>query len=186
MPHKRRALLAAALVAGLAFPLAASADQTVAPIDAAHSRAEFAVQHIFIARVRGSVPIVSGSVTLGDDGPTEVQATLDPKGLSTDDRDRDGDLQGPDWFDTKNFPTWQFKSTRVVPGKDGAFSLEGDLTIHGVTQPVVLQVTTLRTLPHPAYRAVGHVDRHAFGMKMTRSDGLIGTDVELTLDVQLD
>ena len=186
MTFSRRTLLAAVLAAGLTFPPAAFADPAVTPIDVAHSRAEFSVQHLFISRVRGSVPIVAGSVTLGDDGPSAVEATLDPKGLATDDRDRDNDLQGPDWFDTKNFPTWEFKSTRVVPGKDGAFSLEGNLTIHGVTQPIVLQVTTLRTAPHPAYRAVGHVDRHAFGMKVTRSDGLIGTDVQLTLDVQLD
>jgi polyisoprenoid-binding protein YceI len=177
------------MVAGLlmgsltaAFGSIACADEL--KIDAAHSHANFSVNHVMIERVTGTVQIVSGTITTGPDGvtPAAVSAVLDPRRLSTGDPDRDGDLQGDGWFDTKKFPTWDFKSSAITPGPNGTFTIAGTLTIRGVGQPVTLLTTVV---PHKGYRAVTHVDRHAFGMKIGRTDSLVGTDVTINLDIQI-
>ena len=116
--------------------------------------------------------------------PTAVEATLDPKHIASGNPDRDDDLQGPDWFDTQHFGRWTFTGSTVTPKADGAFTVAGALTVHGVAQPMTLDVTVVRGEPHPAYHAVGHVDRHAFGMRVTPTDVLIGSDVTITLDVE--
>lgn len=181
-----------ATAVALAFALAAAARAAdVGPLDrnivVRESHATFTVKHLYLLDVTGTVPIRSGTATFADAAaavPTAIEATLDPRHLDTHDGDRDDDLQGPDWFDTKVFPTWTFRSTSIV-ATSGGFSANGTLTIHGVAAPITLEVAQIRPFPHPAYHAVGHVDRHAFGMKITPVDGLIGTDITIALDVVL-
>jgi polyisoprenoid-binding protein YceI len=158
----------------------------VVAIDAAKSGATFSVQHIFVEHVTGTVPIVSGSIDLPDGSviPTRVEATLDPKRFKTDEPDRDAALQDPDWFDTKQFPTWTFVSTSIAPSANG-FTMNGTLTIHGVSQPETLAVTVGGTKDHPTYHATGQLNRHAFGMSRTRLDPVIGEMVDVTLDIKV-
>src|SRR5471030_3226410 len=167
---------------GLAICNALAASAQEVKIDALHSHASFSVNHVMIQRVTGTVPIVSGTITLAPDGvtPLAVTAILDPRRLSTGDPDRDGDLQGDGWFDTKKFSTWDFKSTAVTPGPNGTFGIAGTITIHGVTQPVTLATTVIA---RKGYRAVAHIDRHAFGMKIGRMDSLVGSEVTIDLDI---
>lgn len=141
---------------------------------------------MLIERVNGDVPIVSGSVGVAADGvtPTTVDAALDPAHINTGDSDRDGDLTGTDWFDTKAFPRWTFKSDRIETNAEGTYSVRGILTIHGTPVPVTLATTLVHGAPHPAYRATAKIDRHAFGMTVTRTDALIGNEIEIELDVQ--
>lgn len=178
---------AAMAVMLLARPATAGADERAAgvAIDAAHARVTFTVTHIYVQHVTGTVPLVAGTITLPPGGtvPTAVSATFDATRVETGDQDRDADLQGPDWFDTKRFPAWTFVSTAITPGTGGAFLVDGTLTVHGVAQPVRLTATTTRGLPHPAYHATATLDRHAFAMRRTPIDGLIGNDVAIALDV---
>lgn len=155
-------------------------------VDVARSHVSFSVTHLFVSHVSGSVPVLSACIVLPKDSalPSSVSATLDPTRVDTRDPDRNDSLQGPDWFDTKRFPTWSFASTSIVPNTGGAFTANGMLTVHGVAAPVTLDVKTMRGLPNPAYHAVGHVDRHVFGMKTTPIDGTIGSDVQLSLDLE--
>jgi polyisoprenoid-binding protein YceI len=157
------------------------------PIDAARSTASFSVAHIYVERVSGTVPILAGTVTIDPQTllPKSVGATLDAAKLRSGDEDRDAALQGPDWFDTKKFPTWSFTSTSVTPTGAASCTILGLLTMHGVTQPQRLDVTIAGTPEHPEYRAIGHVDRHAFGMSVTRLDPVIGNPVDVTLDMVL-
>jgi polyisoprenoid-binding protein YceI len=176
----------AALLAALAVasrPVSAD-DGATRRLDVAHSHAAFSVSHVYVSKVSGSVPVSSGSVVLaaGSAVPIRIDAVLDPKRVHTDDPDRDDDLQGPDWFDTAHYPSWTFVSTSVAAGADGTFVANGTLTVHGISQPLALHVTTVRGLPNPVYHAVGHASRHAFGMRKTAMDGLIGDDVEITID----
>ncbi|GAC1427582.1 MAG: YceI family protein [Candidatus Velthaea sp.] len=167
-----------------ALPAAAFADEAHA-IDVQHSRAAFTVSHVLVQRVGGTLPIRSGTVTLGADGrPSAVEAVLDPKRIDTRDEDRDGDLQSADWFDTARFPTWIFKSTRIEPLPGAAFKIVGVLTIHGQSVPVVLDAQMTGTAAKRAYIASAHVDRHAFGMARTTYDALVGTDIAITLTVE--
>jgi polyisoprenoid-binding protein YceI len=183
---------ARAVALGFAFalvPIAVRADDsgTVRSVDTKTSKAMFGVSHLYVAKVEGTVPIVSGSVTLapGSTIPTRVEATLDPKHIRTGEDERDDELQSGDWFDTKRFATWTFAGTNVTTIAAGHFTVAGLLTVHGVAQPVSLDVTIVRGLPNPIYKAVGHVDRHGFGMTVTRTDGLVGNDITLELDVAL-
>jgi polyisoprenoid-binding protein YceI len=153
-------------------------------IDPAHSKATFTVQHIFVEQVQGTVPIVSGTIDLPQGAmiPTAVTAVLDPKKFHTDEPDRDAAMQTPDWFDTPVYPTWTFKSTKIVPTSRG-FTMVGMLTIRGVAQPEELDVITSGDPTHPHYRATGKIDRRAFGMTPTRLDPVIGNSVDVTLDI---
>lgn len=180
------ALLVAAAIS-TSVPPPASAQENAVPLDLTRSHARFSVSHVYVQHVTGTVPIATGSVVIapGANLPERVTATLDARRVDTANKDRDEDLQGPDWFDTQKFPLWTFASTAIKPGAGGTFVVEGVLTVHGVAQPVSLAVTPGMTAGRTTFHAVGRVDRHAFAMRLTPIDGLIGNDVELTLDVTL-
>jgi polyisoprenoid-binding protein YceI len=178
-------------VARLVLLLLANALLGAAPglraIDVAKSNAQFSVAHIWVERVTGTVPLVSGAVSLepGAVIPQSVAAALDATHIATGEPDRDRSLESPDFFDATKFPQWTFASTRIVPTGPATFEMDGDLTIHGVTQPERLDVIVTGDPLHPEYRATAHIDRHAFGMVRTRLDPTIGNTVDVTLDIVL-
>ncbi len=155
-------------------------------IDPAKSAVTFSVQHIFVEHVNGSVPVLSGTIDLPEGSlvPASVSAVLDATKLKTGDPDRDGVMGTPEWFDTKKFPTWTFTSTKITPTSNG-FTMDGNFTMHGVTQPEHLVVTVSGDPQHPVYHATGQIDRHAFGMTVTRLDPVIGGTVDVTLDIHV-
>lgn len=167
-------------------PAFAQTSQTRA-IDGAKSKAQFAVQHVFVERVAGTVPVLSGSVTLPAHGtiPESVSAVLDAGKLDTGDSDRDGDLRSPDFFDVKRFPKWTFASSSVTRHSATSFGLDGDLTIHGVSHPEHLDVTVAGDATHPIYHATAEINRRDFKMAVTRLDAAIGEIVDLTLSIVL-
>ncbi|HEY0798018.1 MAG TPA: YceI family protein [Candidatus Baltobacteraceae bacterium] len=186
----RRFFFALALllsVASLARGSEAVADATVRAIDPALSRAQFSIQHIFVDRVTGTIPIRGGVVTFtaGSPIPVSVTAVLDASAVQTDDPDRDNALRSADYFDTKAFPTWNFASTKIEPAGVSAFGMDGLLTIHGVSQAEHLDVVLQGDAFHPIYQATGHIDRHAFGMKGARLDPVIGNTADVTLKITL-
>lgn len=180
-----RGLLTIALA--VAFVAAAAPAAQTYAIDAQKSKAQFSVQHVYVERVVGTVPIAGGTVVLagGSPLPLKVTAVLDATQIRTGDDDRDGVLQTPEWFDTKKYPTWTFASTKISPAGDQSFTMEGLLTIHGVTQSERLDVSIGGTPSHPVYHATAEIDRHAFGMATTRLDPVIGNQVDVTLDIAL-
>jgi polyisoprenoid-binding protein YceI len=174
-----RLVLACALLAAAPGPRA---------IDSAKSSAQFSVAHIWVEHVTGTVPILSGSVTLlpGSLIPQSANAVLDATRITTGEPDRDHSLESPDFFDAAKFPRWTFASMRIVPKGPTSFEMDGDLTIHGVTQPEQLDVTASGEAAHPEYRAKVQIDRHAFGMLRTRLDPTIGSTVDIALDIVLE
>lgn len=169
------------------FAALAAVPQSPRAIDLVRSHASFTVQHIWVEHVSGNVPIVSGSVMLvaGSGIPTSAQAVLDATRIDTGEPDRDRSLQSADFFDAQRYPRWTFTSTRIVPQGSAAFEMEGNLTIHGVTQPELVKVTMRGSTADPVYHATAQVDRHAFGMATTRLDPTIGSTVEISLDIAL-
>jgi polyisoprenoid-binding protein YceI len=165
----------------------AAVAQTPRAIDPARSRAAFSVQHIWVERVTGTVPILSGTVTLagGSRVPISAQAVLDATRLETGEPDRDRSLESADFFDAARFPRWTFTSTHVIPRGDAAFEMDGEVTIHGVARPEHLTVTLAGDAADPIYHATAKIDRHAFGMATTRLDPTIGSTVNVTLDIAL-
>ncbi|QZN85971.1 YceI family protein [Cellulomonas sp. C5510] len=109
-------------------------------LDPSHTEASFTVRHAGISKVRGTVAVTSGAITVVEDLTlSAVTATLDPTTINTNDAGRDGHLKSADFFDVETFGEWTFTSTAVRPdGED--YVVTGDLTIHGVTQSVDLAV----------------------------------------------
>ena len=110
-------------------------------IDPSHSEAMFSVRHAMIATVRGHFNVISGTLHIDEQNPANsaVDAQADAASIDTRDERRDGHLKSPDFFDVANFPTITFKSTSVEPTGDGEYNVTGNLTMHGVTKPVVFK-----------------------------------------------
>ncbi|HEY0614586.1 MAG TPA: YceI family protein [Candidatus Elarobacter sp.] len=186
----RRSVLTAVLVASLAAPVLA-ADYA---IDANHTQANFVVTHLAITRVSGRVPVTGGTVSVGANGlPTAISVTLSAKDIDTNSADRDRDLRGGDWFETDKFPTITFVA-KSVSGTPQSFTVNGELTMHGVTKPLVLnakelgRMTDARNRTHIGYSASGTLDRRDWGLtwgRTTPGGSLIaGNDITLDLTVE--
>jgi polyisoprenoid-binding protein YceI len=131
------------------FTLAAAASlASAAPVkytvDPAHSEIGFDIRHIF-SKVHGRFNTFQGSIVFDDKNPAgiSVDATADAKSIWTDNEKRDGHLRGADFFAADSFPTLSFKSTRVTAEGDKKYKIEGNLTMRGVTRPVVFDAEFL-------------------------------------------
>lgn len=164
-------------------------------IDASHSQVGFRVKHL-VGKVPGRFTKFSGTIdfTPGKPETWKVDATIDPASINTDNEKRDGHLKAPDFFDVAKYPDMSFKSTKVTDVKGETAKLHGDLTMHGVTKPVVLVLELGGTTKDPwgnqkaGFSATGKVNRKEFGIvwnKTLDAGGLmLGEDVEVSIDVE--
>lgn len=111
-------------------------------IDPAHSSAHFVVRHMMITNVRGGFSGVQGAIEYDPDNPNEsrVDVVIDATTINTLDPQRDAHLKNPDFLHVEQYPTITFKSKKMTPAGGGEWKITGDLTIHGVTKEVVLNV----------------------------------------------
>ncbi len=162
-------------------------------IDPSHSEAGFTTRHAGIAKVRGSVAITEGTIVVGDDLATSsVTAVLDPATIDTRDANRDGHLRSGDFFDTESFPTWTFVSTSVA-AKGGDFVVTGDLTVHGVTRSVELDLEFNGTATDPfgnaraGFSATTEISRKDFGLTwnaaLETGGFLVSDNVKVALEI---
>jgi polyisoprenoid-binding protein YceI len=182
----------------------APSDPNTWTIDSSHTAASFAVKHMLVSTVRGTLGPVKGTVTFDGKNVASVKAdiSIDVKGISTDNQGRDDHLRSADFFDVANHPTITFKSKRVQPGAGGAFKLIGDLTMRGVTKEVTLDVeapAAVVTQPGrnggaPTYRtgttATTTLNRFDYGLQWNSlieagGGAVVGADVKVTLDLEL-
>jgi polyisoprenoid-binding protein YceI len=161
-------------------------------IDPAHTAAQFSVRHLGISTVRGAFTKVSGSVQYDPSDPTKttIEATIDANSVDTRVEKRDNDLRSPDFFDVAKYPTLIFKSKRVETAGAGKLKLVGDLTIHGVTEEVVLDVDgpsapikDPRGNLHMGVSATTTVNRKDFGVNGAAA--AVGDEVPITIDMEL-
>jgi polyisoprenoid-binding protein YceI len=139
------ALVFASLAAGSA--LAAPVTYTV---DSSHTYPRFSYSHFGFSTQLSSFTNTTGKVVFDAQAKTgSVDIVIDMKSVNTGFADFNGHLQGEDFLDTAKFPTATFKSTKVVFEGDKPKSIEGQLTIKGVTKPVTLSVTGFQAMPHP-------------------------------------
>lgn len=127
----------------LMFALPSMAMASNWDVDGSHSSAGFTVKHMMVSNVNGSFNVKSGTVNVDDKDITRstVEAVLDATTVNTGNTKRDEHLKAPDFFDTAKHPTITFKSNKVEKAGEGKLKVSGDLTMHGVTKPVVLDVT---------------------------------------------
>jgi polyisoprenoid-binding protein YceI len=166
-------------------------------IDPAHTSVEFKVKHMMIANVKGHFSKVSGVLTRNESDPAKdrIEATIEAGSIQTRDEQRDAHLKSADFFHVEKFPTLHFRSTGVSVVGGGELSVEGDLTIHGVTKKVNFAVEG----PTPPAKdpwgntriglsASTKINRKDFGLTwnaaLETGGILVGDDITITLDAQ--
>ena len=167
-------------------------------IDASHSNAGFTVKHMMITNVRGEFTKLEGTVSWDPSKPeaTQIEAVIDVASISTREEKRDGHLKSPDFLDVEKFPKITFKSKSVKAKGADELSVTGDLSIHGVTKEVVLDVegpSAPATDPFGNLRvgatASTKIKRDDFGLvwnaALEAGGVLVGNDVKITIDISL-
>jgi polyisoprenoid-binding protein YceI len=182
----------------LALRATALGDTSVWEIDPVHTSAQFAVRHLMVSTVRGEFGKTTGTLTLDEQDPTKstIEATIDATSINTRIAKRDDHLKSPDFFDVAKYPTITFKSKKIEAVGEGKFKVTGDLTMHGVTKEIVLNVEgTTKSFKDPMGKlrigggATTKLNRKDFGLaynKVLESGGvLVGDEVDITIDVEL-
>jgi len=184
------------LAAALSLPAAAATSTW--QIDPAHSAAQFAVKHLGISTVRGAFTSVKGAVQFDDKDVTKssVEVTVDVNSVDTRQPDRDKDLRSDHFFDAEHFPAITFRSKRVEQVSPSKLKITGDLTIHGITKEVVLDVDG-PTAPvkdpwgnqRMAINATTKINRQDFGVKwnatMDNGGVVVGDEVSIIIDAEM-
>ena len=191
----RRLAVALAIVCAAASVARAASNWE---IDPAHTSAHFAVKHLMVSTVRGTMGAVTGTAVFdeADISKSSVQATIDVAGIDTREPKRDAHLKSPEFLDAGKFPTITFKSKTIESVAPDKFKMIGDLTIRGVTKEVALDVEgTPKPLNDPFGKvriggsARTRINRQDFGVnfsKMMDNGGLVvGNDVDVTIDIEL-
>lgn len=199
----RRFLLLLAFTPGLAvaqssIPAQASGSSTAVSlpstwrIDATHSNLSFSIRH-FVSRVRGQFGAWGGTIVADPDNwsTASVEVTAQTATIDTNNERRDADLRSPGHFDAEANPTVTFKSTRITRFAGDSITVEGNLTIRGVTRPVVLrgQFTGMTGVPgkrRAGFEAETVINRKDFDMtwnRMVEGSSMLGDEVRIEMNV---
>ena len=182
----------AVFTAFLILTISAAAQVQTWQIDPNHTAAQFSVRHMGISTVRGAFTKVSGSAQYdaSNVSRTSIDATIDASSVDTRVSMRDDDLRSPNYFDVAKYPTITFKSKSVQAAGEGKLKIVGDLTVHGVTKEVTLDVdgpsapvTDPKGNSHLGASASTKVNRKDFGVG--GSSNMVGEDITITIDVEL-
>lgn len=165
-------------------------------IDPSHSSIGFKVKHLAISSVPGKFAEFKGTFSFDPANieSSKADAVITASSVDTGDKKRDDHLRGGDFFDTSKHPVISFKTTKVEKVSDTEFKAHGDLSIHGVTKPAVLDVTFGGAVKDPwgkeraAFVATTRINRTDFGLtwsKVLETGGLVvGENVDITLEVE--
>ena len=165
-------------------------------IDAVHSSVSFIARHLVASKVRGGFAEFSGTITVGDSvESSRVEATVQAASITTNNEMRDGHLKSPDFLDFENHPTLTLVSTKITPKGDSTFQLLADLTVRGVTKPIVFDLEYLGTGPGMAegvtvagFEAKGEIDRRDFGVTFqgTLENGSLVVSNKIVLEFNIE
>jgi len=165
-------------------------------IDGSHSLAEFSVKHMMVTTVKGRFQKISGNIVWDETNPSasSVEATIDASSITTHDEKRDAHLSSADFFELEKYPTITFKSTKVDAKNADNFKVTGDLTLHGVTKEVTLDVEYNGSGKNPwgmtvaGFTARTSVNRKDYGLNWNvalETGGMLVSDkVNITLEVE--
>ena len=166
-------------------------------IDPAHSSAHFSIRHMMISNVRGAFSGLKGTVSYDPNNlsSSRVQAEIDTATINTLDEKRDGHLKSPEFLDVAQYPTIKFQSTKIEKDGDG-LKVTGDVTIHGVTKPVVLKVEEVAPEAKDPWgktragaSAKAKINRSDFGLSwnaaMETGGVLVGDELKLDFEIEL-
>jgi polyisoprenoid-binding protein YceI len=161
--------------------------------DKAHSGVDFSILHMSLSKVRGHFGNIGGTIVLNEPDITKstVNVAIDVSTVDTGVAARDGDLKSANFFDVAQFPTAAFVSTSIT--KNGStLTVSGNLTLHGVTKPVVLEVEGptgpvpgMDKKPHSGFSARTTISRTAFGIATKFPAAMVGDEVTLSIDLDV-
>ena len=192
--HRFRTL---AFLLALFLAVSAAAQTSSWTIDPKHSTAQFTVRHLAISNVSGNFTNVTGTIDLNEKDITksQVSAVIDVSSVDTRVSDRDKDLRSPNFFDVEKYPTIEFKSKRIV-NSGGKLQVIGDLTMHGTTREVTLDVDgPTPELNDPwgnvrrGFSASTTLNRKDFGLTYNHAlktgEAVVGDNVKIQIDLEL-
>src|SRR5512133_1713294 len=163
-------------------------------IDSSHSGIHFSVRHLVISKVRGQFARWSGSIVAedGDLARAELNVVIDASSIETGVADRDTHLKSPDFLDVTSFPEITFKSKRIVKQSEDALRVTGDLTLHGVSREVTLDVEYAGRTKDPwgkeraGFAAKAAIDRKDFGLSWNQVLEAGGVTVGERIDIEIE
>nr|WP_295902868.1 YceI family protein [uncultured Bdellovibrio sp.] len=162
-------------------------------LDKAHTSIAFQAPHLVVSKVNGRFDEFDGSFDFDETSQKldNVVVTIKTASLNTNQKDRDKDLRSKNFFDVEKYPNMTFKSTKVEYDKDKPKKVHGDLTIHGVTKPVVLDVNYNGAVTDPwgnrmvSFDAETKIDRKDFGMtwnkQLDKGGWMVGDDIKIII-----
>jgi polyisoprenoid-binding protein YceI len=180
------------LITALAMAATAAAQAGTWQIDPMHSAAQFSVRHLGVSTVRGAFMKVSGSAKYDPSDPSKgsLEATIDANSVDTRVEMRDNDLRSPNFLDVQKYPTITFHSKQTKAAGSGKLQITGDLTIHGVTKEVVLDVDgPSAPIKDPwgnqriGASASTKISRKDFGVN--GAPGVVGDEITISIDTEL-
>jgi len=166
-------------------------------IDASHSQVTFSVRHMMISNAQGRFENFTGVVDFNEENPaaSSVSVEIAADSINTRDPQRDGHLKSPDFLNTAEFPTLTFKSTRVEKTDDNHGKIYGDLTIRGVTRPVVLDTEYAGSAKSPwgttsaGFSATTKISRKEWDLNwnvaLETGGFLVGDQVNINIELEI-
>ncbi len=140
-------------------------------LDRSHTQVGFVARHLMVSKVRGRFTDFEGTIVVADDpSASSVEVTIQAASVNTNDENRDNHVRNNDFLSVEEFPTLSFRSTKVELKSRGDWKVYGDLTVRGVTRPVVLEVEFEGVIQDPwgnqrlGFTASGEIDRNDFGV----------------------
>ena len=164
-------------------------------IDPVHTDVSFTVRHMMVSKVRGHFETFEGTVTTGADPlASSVEVSVDLSSINTNNADRDNHIRSDDFFAVEQHPTLTYRSTGVRAAGDG-YVVDGELTLHGVTKPVSLEVEVNGFGPDPfggtrsGFSAKGEISRKDFDISfdapMEGGGVVVGDKVQIAIEAEL-
>lgn len=164
-------------------------------LDKAHAKLGFGATHLLVSSVEGNFKSFDAKITSSksDFSDAVVELSADVSSVNTDNDKRDTHLKSADFFDAAKYPTLTFKgkSLKLVSGKK--YTLSGDLTLHGVTKPVVLDVVYNGTIEHPytkkqvaGFKVSGAIKRSDFGIGGSVPGGVVSDEIEISANAEFE
>lgn len=166
-------------------------------IDPMHSEVQFKVKHLMVSTVTGQFSQYEGRLEMAGDDFEDAKITFsaDISSISTNNEQRDGHLKSADFFDAEQFPKLTFTSMGMTKTGDDTYQLSGDLTLHGVTKPIVLkaeyggQMNDLHGQTKAGFELTGTIKRKEFGLTadpVTEAGGVVlSDDVRMLMNIQV-
>lgn len=170
---------------------------TTYAIDASHSQVGFSVKHMMFSTVRGNFRGFEGTVVVDNDNPanSSVNVTIDASTITTGDEKRDEHLRSADFFDVATYPTLTFKSTSVDFKDAENFTVNGELTMHGVTHPVQIKAEQTGEGTNPwgmdvaGFEGSTKINRKDYGLNwnaaLEKGGVLVGEEIKINLELEV-